>query len=33
VNQLPVMTDGQIVGMLRRDDILSYLRTVRELGR
>ena len=33
VNQLPVMIDGQMVGMLRRDDVLSYLRTVRELGR
>jgi Zn-dependent protease/CBS domain-containing protein len=32
VNQLPVMADGQMVGMLRRDDILSYLRVVRELG-
>jgi Zn-dependent protease len=33
VNQLPVMIDGQMVGMLRRDDIISYLRVVRELGR
>ena len=32
VNQLPVMTDGQIVGMLSRDDIMSYLRNLRELG-
>jgi Zn-dependent protease/CBS domain-containing protein len=33
VNQLPVMTEGQMVGMLRRDDIISYLRVIRELGR
>ncbi len=33
VNQLPVMTDGQVLGVLRREDIISYLRTLRELGR
>jgi len=27
VNQLPVMVDGQIQGMLSREDIISYLRT------
>jgi Zn-dependent protease len=32
VNQLPVMTDGQILGMLSRDDVISFLRTLRELG-
>jgi signal-transduction protein with cAMP-binding, CBS, and nucleotidyltransferase domain len=32
VNQLPVMTDGQIVGMLTREDVISYLRTLQELG-
>lgn len=32
VNQLPVMTDGQILGMLGRDDVMSYLRTLQELG-
>jgi Zn-dependent protease len=32
VNQLPVMTDGQIQGMLSRDDIIGYLRTLREIG-
>jgi Zn-dependent protease len=32
VNQLPVMTDGQIQGMLSREDVVSYLRTLRELG-
>jgi CBS domain-containing protein len=33
VNQLPVMTEGRMVGMLRREDIVSYLRALRELGR
>jgi Zn-dependent protease len=32
VNQLPVMTDGQIVGMLTREDVVSFLRSLRELG-
>ena len=32
VNQLPVMTDGQIQGMLSREDVISYLRTLQELG-
>jgi len=32
VNQLPVMEDGQIQGMLSREDVVSYLRTLRELG-
>jgi hypothetical protein len=32
VNQLPVMTDGQILGMLSRDDVISFLRTLQELG-
>jgi Zn-dependent protease len=32
VNQLPVMTDGHIEGMLRREDIISYLRNVQDLG-
>ncbi len=32
VNQLPVMTDGQIVGMLSREDVITFLRTLRELG-
>ena len=31
VNQLPVKSDGQIVGMLTRDGIISFLRTLREL--
>jgi Zn-dependent protease/CBS domain-containing protein len=32
VNQLPVMVDGRIQGMLSREDIISYLRTLREFG-
>jgi len=32
VNQLPVMEDGQIQGMLSREDVVSYLRTLHELG-
>jgi CBS domain-containing protein len=32
VNQLPVMTDGQIQGVLSREDIIGYLRTLREIG-
>jgi signal-transduction protein with cAMP-binding, CBS, and nucleotidyltransferase domain len=33
VNQLPVMSDGKIEGMLTREDIISYLKNLRELGR
>jgi Zn-dependent protease/predicted transcriptional regulator len=33
VNQLPVMTGSHIEGMLTREDILSYLRVLRESGR
>jgi Zn-dependent protease/CBS domain-containing protein len=32
VNQLPVMTDGHMEGMLRREDIISYLRNLQDLG-
>ncbi|UCE06056.1 MAG: site-2 protease family protein [bacterium] len=32
VNQLPVMTHGNIVGMLSREDVINYLRTLSELG-
>ena len=32
VNQLPVMVDGQIQGMLSREDIISSLRTLGEFG-
>jgi Zn-dependent protease/CBS domain-containing protein len=31
VNQLPVMSNGHLEGMLSREDIISYLRTSREL--
>lgn len=31
VNQLPVMSDGTIVGVLSREDLISYLKTLREL--
>ncbi len=31
VNQLPVAKDGQIVGVLSRGDVISYLRTLQEL--
>ncbi len=33
VNQMPVMTEGHIEGMLTREDVISYLRTLREPGR
>jgi CBS domain-containing protein len=32
VNQLPVMADGQMQGMLTREDVITYLRTLQELG-
>ncbi len=32
VNQLPVTEDGRILGMLTRADVISYLRTLQELG-
>jgi Zn-dependent protease/CBS domain-containing protein len=32
VNQLPVMSDGQIQGMLSREDVIRYLRTLQEFG-
>ncbi len=31
VNQMPVITDGQIEGMLRREDIVNYLHTLQKL--
>jgi len=31
VNQLPVMSNGTVLGVLRREDVISYLRTLREL--
>jgi Zn-dependent protease/CBS domain-containing protein len=32
VNQLPVMSDGRVEGMLSREDVISYLRMLQELG-
>jgi Zn-dependent protease len=32
VNQLPVMKNGQVEGMLSREDIIHYLRTLHQLG-
>jgi Zn-dependent protease len=32
LQQLPVMEDGQVVGMLTRSDLLSFLRTLRPLN-
>jgi Zn-dependent protease/CBS domain-containing protein len=32
VNQLPVMTNGHVEGVLRREDIISYLRNLQDLG-
>jgi Zn-dependent protease/CBS domain-containing protein len=32
VNQLPVMTDGRMVGMLSREDVITFLRTLEELS-
>jgi predicted transcriptional regulator len=32
VNQLPVMTDGQVLGMLSREDVITFLRTLQALG-
>ena len=32
VNQLLVMTDGRVVGMLSREDAITFLRTLQELG-
>ena len=32
VNQLPVMTNNQVVGMLSREDVITFLRTVQELA-
>jgi CBS domain-containing protein len=32
VNQLPVMSDGRLEGMVSREDVISYLRTLQRLG-
>jgi len=31
-NQLPVMTNGHLVGMLRREDVIGYLRNLQDLA-
>ena len=31
VNQLPVMTNSQVVGMLSREDVITFLRTLQEM--
>ena len=32
VNQLPVTRDGHVIGMLSREDVIAFLRTLQELG-
>jgi predicted transcriptional regulator len=32
VNQLPMMANNYVVGMLSREDVITFLRTVQELG-
>ncbi|MFQ6117463.1 MAG: CBS domain-containing protein, partial [Candidatus Bipolaricaulia bacterium] len=32
VHQLPVMSDGRLVGMIARDNVLAFIRTRAELG-
>ena len=32
VNQLPVTRDRHVIGMLSREDVISFLRTLQELG-
>jgi signal-transduction protein with cAMP-binding, CBS, and nucleotidyltransferase domain len=31
VNQLPVTRDNQVIGMLSREDVITFLRTLQEL--
>lgn len=31
-NQRPVVEDSRIVGMLSREDVISFLRTLQEVG-
>jgi predicted transcriptional regulator len=31
VNQLPVMRDNQVIGMLNREDVITFLHTLQEL--
>ena len=32
VNQLPVTRDQDVIGMLSREDVITFLRTLQELG-
>ena len=32
VNQLPVTRDHHVIGMLSREDVITFLRTLQELG-
>jgi Zn-dependent protease/CBS domain-containing protein len=32
VNQLPVVADSRVIGMLSREDVITFLRTLQELG-
>ena len=32
VNQLPVTRDHHVIGMLSREDVITFLRTLKELG-
>ena len=32
VNQLPVTRDNRVIGMLSREDVITFLRTLQELG-
>jgi signal-transduction protein with cAMP-binding, CBS, and nucleotidyltransferase domain len=32
VNQLPVTRDHHVIGMLSREDVITFMRTVKELG-
>jgi signal-transduction protein with cAMP-binding, CBS, and nucleotidyltransferase domain len=32
VNQLPVTRDNRVLGMLSREGVITFLRTLRELG-
>jgi Zn-dependent protease/CBS domain-containing protein len=32
VSQLPVVADGRVIGLVSRQDVVSFLRTLRELG-
>jgi signal-transduction protein with cAMP-binding, CBS, and nucleotidyltransferase domain len=32
VNQLPVTRDNQVLGMLSREGVITFLRTLQELG-